>query len=694
MDAKGQFQRAVALHQAGRLDEAGHAYADVLAKNAKHFEALSLLAIIHAQRGNPLEALRLLDLSLGIRSRQPVALNNRGLVLKDLARHEEAINSFSKAIKLKPDYAEAYCNLGDALAALGRFVEATLHYDKAIAINATGPRAHSNRGNALLELMRYEEALSSFERAIARDENYPDAHYNRGNALAALGRYGEAVSSYEKTIAIAPTFPDAYNRRGVALSELGRHDDALASFERAILLKNDFAEACYNCGIVLGKLKRFALAAETYDRAIAIDPGYAAAHNNRANALSQLGRYAEAMGSCDKAISLKPDYAEAHNNRGTVLNELGRLDEAITSFERAIALKPDYADAYSNLGNALSQIRRYPEALACYDKSIAINPEFADAHRNKGLAHLAAGEFAVGWEHYEWRLKTEDFVARTRELELPLWIEREKIRNSNLLLCAEQGVGDEIMFAGMIAQACDEARNVTIECDARLATLYQRSFPTSTVVARGAVTTAAARSFDAVMPVGSLARFFRTTAADFPTHAGYLKPCPVLAEKWRNQLNKLGPGFKVGISWRGGLKKTGAERRSIPLEKWDPILNTPGVLFVSLQYGNVSEDQALWSDRITFFEDAQSTFDELAALISELDLVISVQTAAIHLTGAIGKSCWALVSDPAEWRYGQSGVQMPWYPAVRLIRQKTPGNWQAVVEQVTKELLEISTARL
>jgi tetratricopeptide (TPR) repeat protein len=686
-------RQAVLLRKLGRTDEAllsrtkaqtlvfddADAYSD-------HGVALSRLMRFEA-------AITAFDRAVSLNPDHIAAYVNRGNALKELARYDAAVDSYDKAIALDRGCADAYLNKGNVLQKIKRDDEALTNFDKALTVKPESAVAWSNRSVTLYALERYEEALASCDKAIALRVDYADAYNNRGNVLQELKRHEEALASYDKAIALKADYAEAFYNRGMVLQELERHEEALADCDKAIALKADYAEAHNNRGIALQELERSEEALASYDKAIALKADYAEAFYNCGNALRELERSEAALAHYDKAIALKADYAEAFYNRGMVLQELKRHEEALASYDKAIALKADYADAYNNRGIVLQEFKRYEEALASYDKAIALKADYAEAYLNQGLLRLSVGEFKPGWELYEWRWRTEDLAPRGKELGVSLWIARERIRGADLLLCAEQGIGDEIMFAGMVDEVLREAKSVTLECDSRLHGLYQRSFPRLKVIARQLRPATKGMKFDCIAPVGSPARFYRTSLSGFPKHAGYLKPAPDLTAIWRRKLGALGDSLKVGISWRGGTPKTGIERRSISLDRWRPIFEVKNTQFVGLQYGDLEEETAKWGDQIVFFPDCQNTFDDLGALISALDLVISVQTAVVHLTGALGKPCWVLVSDPAEWRYGQQGAQMPWYPAVRLFRQSMAGDWEAVLHEVAAELRGLSKAR-
>jgi protein O-GlcNAc transferase len=336
------FQQGISLHRQGQLTQAKNFYEQVLAKQPKHFDALNMLGVIASQANNHALAAELMGKAIEINPNSASAYSNRGLVLQELKRTDEALVSFDKAIALKPDYAEAF----------------------------------NNRGAALKDLKRPGEALVSFDKAIALKPNYVQAFNNRGTALQDLKRQDDALTSYDKAIALKPDYAQAFNNRGASLQELKRLGEALVSYDKAITLQPDYAEAVYNRGNTLKDLRRLDEALMSFDKAIGLKPDYAEAINNRGAALQDLRRLDEALMSFDKAIALKPDYAEAFNNRGGALQTLKRLDEALASYDKAIALKPDYAEAFYNRGNALKDLSRLDESLVSFDSAFALKPDY------------------------------------------------------------------------------------------------------------------------------------------------------------------------------------------------------------------------------------------------------------------------------------------------------------------------------
>jgi protein O-GlcNAc transferase len=385
-DLAAMLEQALGFHRAGLLAEAEQLYRKIIQSQSSHFDALHLLGVLHYQRGDLKHAIRQIDTALKKNANVAAAHNNRGLILKDLKRLDEALASHNRAIALDPNFVEAFYNRGRVLRELNRFDQALASYDSAIALRPGDPDAHNNRGNALKELKRLDEAVTAYDRAIALRPDHSEAHNNRGLALAELERYDEAIACYNRALGIQPDYANAFSNRGAALVGLKRFDEAMANYDRAIAIKPDCVEAYNGRGAVFAEFKRFDDALACHQQAIAIDPNCAAAYNDRGNALKELKRFDEALASYRQAITLKPDFAAAFNNRGLALADMKRYDDAIKDYDRAISLNPNYAEAFNNRGISLKQRRRLDQALADYDRAIQLKPSLAEAFNNRGIA--------------------------------------------------------------------------------------------------------------------------------------------------------------------------------------------------------------------------------------------------------------------------------------------------------------------
>ncbi len=644
------YHQAVALHNAGRLAEATTAYQRLLDQFPQNPLLLTGLGTIAMQRGDLEEGIRLLGQSLEIETGQPMAHCNLGLALRIRKRHHEALASFERAIAASPDFPDAYNYRGIVLQDLKRLEEALADFDRTIALQPGHYGAHNNRSIALQDLGRLEEALANCDRAIALKPELADAYCNRGNVLRLLNRLDEALAACQKATALNPAHALAQNNRGNVLQDLGRLEEALAS----------------------------------YDRAIALDPHYAEAHYNHGAVLQEQRRLQEALASYDRAIALQPDYAEAHNNRGAVLHDLNRLDEALTSHDRAIALKPGHALAHNNRGVDLQSMHRLDEALASYQRAVAFDPEYADAHWNTSLVRLLAGQFEEGWKLYEWRWKREENKNVIRKYSQPLWLGEEPLKGKTLLVYAEQGLGDVIQACRYAPMAAALGAHVVLEVQPALVSLLSTLKGNFTIVETGKPLP----PFDLHCPVMSLPLAFKTTLVNVPASVPYLHADADKLKIWQQRLNG-GSRPKIGLAWSGSTIHKNDHNRSIPLRMLGPLLQLPAE-FHSLQKEIRAQDMAALADfgQIHAHQEQLHDFSDTAALVQEMDLVISVDTSVAHLSGALGRPTWVLLPFAPDYRWMLERTDTPWYPTMTLFRQDGPGEWQRAIAAAEARLRE------
>jgi len=492
----------------------------------------------------------------------------------------------------------------------------------------------------------------------------------------------------------------ALNNSGVALHGATRLEEALSCFDRAIALDPAYAMAHCNRAAVLLDMRRPEAALRACEAALALNPRYAAAHYNRGNALRNLDRPAAAIESYDRALALRPDLAMAHNNRGTVLRDLDRPAEALASLDAALALDPAYARAHYNRGSVLEDQGRSAEAVASYDRAIALRPDYADAHASRATTLLAAGRLAEGWEDHEWRWRGTLRSTPPRPFRHALWDGRPVERGA-VLLWGEQGVGDVILHAGLIPEALARMRRGILECDRRLVGLLGRSFPGLEVVpardppdGRTAAADIAWQS-----PLGSLPRWFRRGVADFPARRAYLLADRTRAESLRARYRAGSGGLCVGIAWRSRNLSIG-RAKTTALSDWAPILRTPGVTFVNLQYGDCAAELAETAAALGVTVRHDETIDPLADLdgfaaqVAAMDLVISVSNTTVHVAGALGKPAWVLLPGGRGllWYWFRDREDSPWYPSLRLFRQPAAGDWAPVVARIAAALAAATAA--
>ena len=522
----------------------------------------------------------------------------------------------------------------------------------------------------------------SHDRALVSRPDFVEALYNRGNILRELKRLDEALASYDRALALRPGLAAALCNRGNTLRDLVRFDEALASYDRALGLQPNLVEAISNRGMVLHELKRFDEALASYERALGLQPDYAMALYNRGVTLHALKRYDEALASYDRALGLQPDYAEALNNRGLTLHALKRFDEALASYDRALGLQPDYATAFNNRGTLLRDLMRPGEALASYERAVALAPDSAEANWNESLLRLLTGDYSRGWAKYEWRWQNEPMSFAKRNFAQPLWLGGEAIGGKTILLHSEQGLGDTIQFCRYVPLVAALGARVIVEVARPLAEIAVSLSGATQVIPEGDPLP----DFDLQCPLLSLPLALGTQLETIPSETPYLHAPAQSATDWGARLGaKTGP--RIGLVWSGNVMVK--EDRSIGLRALQPILDVAAT-FVSVQKDLLPVDAALLKDRgdIPHFGGELASFSDTAALISNLDLVISIDTSVAHLAGALGKPVWVLLNYAADWRWLLDRNDSPWYPTARLFRQDESRTWNGVVGRVHEALLD------
>ena len=509
----------------------------------------------------------------------------------------------------------------------------------------------------------------------------------------ARGEADAAARLLEEVLELRHDFAEAHLRLGQIHHGGGRLEDALDCYVLAVHFQDDLPVAHLQLGLLALDRGLFSEAQGHLERAIALDPGNATAHNALGAALLKLGRTDVAETSLRHALELQPGHAQAHSNLGYLLfREREQFADGTRHIEAALALAPEDEAILCNWSMVLQQQGKFDDMLALSERLLAANPALHEVRLNRALVLLTRGEFESGWKDYEARRRLPPFSQGARRW--PEW-DGGSLAGRSILVYAEQGLGDEIMFASCLPDVMREARACVVECAPRLQSLFQRSFPAARVVAsdgRGVVGSvgSAQAGIDCCTPAGSLPRRWRNTLSDFPDHAGYLVADRTRVAHWRERLTSLGAGLKIGVSWRGGVHSTRRSLRSVPLDQWLPILRCRGAQFVSLQYsdvrGELSDLRARYGMVVHHWQEAIDDLDEMAALIASLDLVVTVQTAVAHLSGALGNEAWVMIPTVPEWRYRVHGDAMPWYPALRLFRQQSPGDWAPLVNSIAARL--------
>ncbi len=516
----------------------------------------------------------------------------------------------------------------------------------------------------------------------------PKAHNNLGNALQGIGSTTEAIRSYQRAAELRPDLADVHNNLGDALHSQGRLDEAVASYRQAVRWKPDFAEALRNLGVALGNQGKLDEAAASCRQALGVRPDYAEAHDSLGTILSEQGSLDQAADSHRRAIEIKPDFAEALNNLGSVPGKLGRPDEAAVYCRLALELKPNFAEALNNLGITLDKQGKFDDAIASYRQALRDRPDFAEAQWNLGLDLLLKGDFENGWDGYEWRWRCNEFLKRNPFPPGSRW-EGEDIRGQTIFVHCEQGLGDTIQFSRYAGMIADRGGRVVLGCQPPLKSLLGRLDGIWEIAVTGVTP-----PYHYQIPLLSLPRVFKTTLATIPSKVPYLTPDEGLVRAWQAKLPPSAGRLRVGLVWAGGPGHAN-RNKSCSLKIFAPLATVPNVTFYSLQKGPAARESADPSAGMELLDltDQLNDFADTAALIANLDLVISVDTAVAHLAGAMARPVWTLLSFAPDWRWLLDRPDSPWYPTMRLFRQPSIGNWEAVMEAVCRHLGEVVERR-
>ena len=494
------------------------------------------------------------------------------------------------------------------------------------------------------------------------------------------GKLMEAEAVCRQILQAQPNVAEAEHLLGVIAHQNGKLGEAIEHVKRAAKLAPQVALFHANLGEMLRLAGRPKLAADAARAALEIEPTMPAALSNLGVALYELKDYEGAARAQRKAIAAKPDFAEAHSNLGNALHALRRFDEAIPAYRRAIEINPNYADGWANLGTTLHHSGSFEEGISALRRAIALAPHHANARSGLGILLLMRGDLAEGWDEYEWRLRSTERKG-PKFPEIP-W-QGESLAGKHIYVQAEQGFGDTLQFARYMPLLLARGAKVTLRVHQQLVSLMRESLPG--VVVLGDRGDPGAYQCDAVLL--SLPRLFKTRLETIPAQVPYLHPPADAAARWNSRLAKM-KGLRIGIVWAGNPDHVNDSRRSLDLSMFAPLFAVRGTTFASLQYGPRAADLKKLK-RKTPIEDLAASFEDFidtAAAINALDLVITVDTSVAHVAGALGKPVWVLLPWVTDWRWLLNREDNPWYPTMRLFRQKKGEDQAAVIARMEQEL--------
>jgi tetratricopeptide (TPR) repeat protein len=635
---------ALACHQAGRLEEAEWMYGSVLERDPANPDAWHLMGRLALQKGDTRTAAARVLQAIRQRPAIPAYHTSLGEVLAAEQRHQEAAACYREALRREPHYVPALVGLGNLLASQKQYGDACTYYWQAIRL-------------------RPECA---------------EAFCNLGNALRAQGEFEEAVACYREACGLQPESAIHAMNLAAGLIEVHRHREAEQWARRAVCLQPDLSEALSNLSVALQGQQRHAEAEPLARQALEQNPGAAHLHLNLGSLLLEQGRLAEAEAELRHALRIRPDYPQAANNLAVALHQQDRNGEASAWCEELLRTLPQFGEVWANLGIVRQAEGRNREAILCFDQALQRRPEDYKSHVCRSLSLLAEGGFAEGFEEYEWRWKM--LPEAPRAWSLAAW-DGSAAAGRTILLWAEQGLGDTVQFVRYAPLVAARGGRVIVEVPDCLVSLVRSVEGVSAVVAHSQELPPCQLQ----APLLSLPRLFGTTADSIPGTIPYLQADPARVERHRA---RQGPGsaFRVGLVWAGSPRHTSDRLRSIPLARMAALRQVAGVEWHSLQVEESAREEARAEAGWLRPGLDEPSADSLAAAMSCLDLVITVDTMAAHLAGALGRPVWTLLAHVPDWRWQIAEEDSPWYPTMRLFRQQRPGDWEELLERIAGEV--------
>jgi tetratricopeptide (TPR) repeat protein len=731
-DANRALEQGIGLHQAGRLSEAEKLYRQILAAEPEHADGLHLLGVIAHETGHNEAAVDLISRAIARNSRVADFHCNIGAALQALGRLGEATVHYRRAIRLNPDHVESYNNFGNALKEQGKLDEAQRQFRRALARRPNYADAHYNLGNALLDLGCTDEAIRHYRQAIALKPAMAKAHYNLGQALKGQGKLLEAAASYRQAIAAEPGWAEPHRSLARVLRMLDQGTVAIVHFRRAYELEPGVVEGLQEWLEILELLGRKDEALEMRQHLCELAPREAKHWFELGLALQRAGRAAEARDAYVRAHDIEPDYPHLRNNLGAAYLDLGQpqqtkaiLENLVVGeqkdalalinmgiayrltfqaarsaelFKRALEIEPGNALAHSNYGLTLQELQRWPEATAMFERALAVDPDFVGARWNLAMAQLLQGDYARGWVNHEARWEgSPELRGKPRGgLSRPMW-EGQPLAGKTLFVWGEQGFGDAVQFARYVPLIAERVRRESGRmrycCFGRLMPLFRRSFEGCFEVIVPD-TCEPLPEFDYHCPLLSLPLHFGTTLETLPSQTPYLVPDPQKVEGWRARLAHE-RRLKVGLVWTGNPTHQRNPFRAVALDAYAAAFRQlRDVAFYSLQFDATADIRKAQANGFAIVDHTAEMrdYDDSAAFVRNMDLVITICTSAAHLAGAIAAKTWLLLDVNPHWVWLTERSDSPWYPTLTLYRQTSYRDWGPVMARVQADLAALAQA--
>jgi Flp pilus assembly protein TadD/ADP-heptose:LPS heptosyltransferase/glycosyltransferase involved in cell wall biosynthesis len=675
---------ALAFHhfQAGQHVEAEQLYRQILRQQPKQPDALHWLGVIVYQSGRVEEGFACLQQAIALQPRDANIHNSLGVALMQ-SNLEQAAVHFRQAIALQPNHFFAHSNLATVLLNQGNLEAAINQLQQVVVLRPNDADAHNNLGIGLHQQGRLEEAALHYHKAVSLHPDHITALTNLGNLLRSQGNLDEAMRNLRSAFTLNPNEASVHNGLGLGYLEQGNLVMAVAHLQQAVAFKPNDADAHYNLGLALKAQGKLEAAVTSYEQAIALNPGHILALTSLGDLLREQDRFDEAIAYLRQAIALSPGNSAICTTLGLTLHEQGNEAAAATYLRQVVELNPNDAQAHSNLAAVLWTWGKVEEAIASYRTAIQLQPDHAEAHLCLAQCLILTGDLGNGFAEYEWRWQTKDWAPLS--FPQPLW-DGSPLSGKTILLHTEGGFGDIIQFIRYVPLVSDRGGQVIVSCSTPLRRLFSIIASAEHLI----VPETSLPEFQVHAPLLSLPHIFKTTLETVPAQVPYLTAS---AEPPLRLELLPGTQLKIGVSWASGYNEKrdlfkNYQTRSCPFAEFTRLLSIPGISFYSFQVGHNAADMTQLKGEYSLqdLSPAIQDFADTAALVDQMDLVISVDTAVIHLAGALGKPVWVLLSRPHDWRWLLDRQDTPWYPTMRLFRQPTPGDWVGVVEQVAEAL--------
>jgi len=635
-----QLMQAYQAHQKGDVETAEKLYLDLIAKDPKGFDAFQLLAALLLQANRPAEAIPHLLRAIELKPDAFSFWSNLGIAYSRNQNLDEGIRAYHESLRLNPNNEEVLKNLGLLYFKKTMFAEAYEPLVKALQLNPSSIELQMKIGLVLFKLKRDDESIKVFENVVQSDPNHLQALSGIGQILMADPQPSQrAIDVWRKLVVLDPDNPGMHNNLATVLKNSGQHDESEQACRRALELLPGFFPALCNVGLVF-----------------AIE-----------------GRFQESRDCLLEALNASVNRRHYESNNEPLQKAYSKITEA-TWNEYNCTTNCQLASVTNILGNEA-------EAHQAVNRALAIDSEHVDSHMMRGFLHLQCCEFEKGWPEYEWRKKG---IQGPRDFPKPEW-RGEMAKNQTILIHVEQGLGDTIHFSRYCRLVKERVGRVILLTHRPLVHLMKLCPDIDEVVADGD----RLPPYDLHVALLSLPGVFRSTMESIPRKVPYLFASPELVENWRERLKDFG-GLRVGIAWQGNREFANDQFRRVPLKMFERLAAIPDVNLICLQKGDGSEQLSEIDFKVTTFPemDTQSgAFMDTAAVMMNLDLIISPCTATPHLAGALGRNIWLAKSFVAEWRWvADDREENPWYPTMRMFRQPSLGDWETVFNRMAKEI--------